>query len=201
LNKEPHRRGTVSMARAQSPDSGDSQFFICFADAPFLDGKYTVWGQVTEGMGNVDKIKRGEPVADPDRIISAKMAAGASWSNPSPRRSSADGFGTQAKHGMGRGDQSLRPITKVYNNALHRARGSASHTQASLANHSCSGRQIGQWTRAKKTGVASKLLRSVTRPVGMSRPVSGHLTMTAPIGLSCSCVVVSIGYAKPVKII
>src|SRR5262249_20905592 len=67
--------------------------------------------------------------------------------------------------------------------------------------HSCSVRQIGQWTRAKKTGVASKLLRSVTRPVGMSRPVSGHLTMTAPIGLSCSCVVVSIRYAKPVKII
>jgi peptidylprolyl isomerase len=78
FNNEPHRRGTVSMARAQSPDSGDSQFFICFADAPFLNGKYTVWGQVTEGMGNVDKIKRGEPVADPDRIISAKMAAEAS---------------------------------------------------------------------------------------------------------------------------
>ena len=74
FNKEPHRRGTVSMARAQSPDSGDSQFFICFADAPFLDGKYTVWGQVTDGMANVDKIKRGEPVVDPDRIISAKMA-------------------------------------------------------------------------------------------------------------------------------
>ena len=74
FNREPHRRGTVSMARAQSPDSGDSQFFICFADAPFLDGQYTVWGQVTEGMGNVDKIKRGEPVVDPDRIISAKMA-------------------------------------------------------------------------------------------------------------------------------
>jgi peptidylprolyl isomerase len=78
FNKEPHRRGTVSMARAQSPDSADSQFFICFADAPFLNGKYTVWGQVTEGMGNVDKIKRGEPVADPDRIISAKMSADAS---------------------------------------------------------------------------------------------------------------------------
>src|SRR5215472_14107266 len=74
FNQEPHRRGTVSMARAQSPDSGDSQFFICFADAPFLNGKYTVWGEVTEGMGNVDKIKRGEPVAEPDRIISAKMA-------------------------------------------------------------------------------------------------------------------------------
>ena len=78
FNAEPHTRGAVSMARAQSPDSGDSQFFICFADAPFLNGKYTVWGQVTEGMGNVDKIKRGEPVADPDRIISAKMAADAS---------------------------------------------------------------------------------------------------------------------------
>ena len=78
FSREPHVRGTVSMARAQSPDSGDSQFFICFADASFLNGKYTVWGQVTEGMGNVDKIKRGEPVADPDRIISAKMAADAS---------------------------------------------------------------------------------------------------------------------------
>jgi len=77
FNKEPHRRGTVSMARAQNPDSGDSQFFICFADAPFLNNQYTVWGQVTEGMGNVDKIKRGEPVTDPDRIISAKMGAGA----------------------------------------------------------------------------------------------------------------------------
>src|SRR6266849_8552376 len=75
FNKEPHRRGTVSMARAQSPDSGDSQFFICFEDASFLNGQYTVWGQVTEGMDNVDKIKRGEPVSDPDRIISAKMAA------------------------------------------------------------------------------------------------------------------------------
>src|SRR5437868_13712208 len=77
FNKEPHRRGTVSMARAQSPDSADSQFFICFADARFLDGQYTVWGQVSEGMENVDKIKRGEPVQSPDRIISAKMAADA----------------------------------------------------------------------------------------------------------------------------
>jgi peptidylprolyl isomerase len=74
FNREPHRRGTVSMARAQSPDSGDSQFFICFDDATFLDGKYTVWGRVTEGMENVDKIKRGEPVKEPDRIISARMA-------------------------------------------------------------------------------------------------------------------------------
>ena len=70
-----HVRGTVSMARAQHPDSGDSQFVICFADAPHLNGQYTVWGKVTAGMDNVDKIKRGEPVRDPDRIVSAKLAA------------------------------------------------------------------------------------------------------------------------------
>ena len=75
FNAEPHVRGTASMARAQSPDSGDSQFFICFDDAPFLNNQYTVWGQVTEGMENVDKIKRGEPVQNPDKIVSAKMAA------------------------------------------------------------------------------------------------------------------------------
>ena len=77
FNREPHVRGTVSMARAQNPDSGDSQFFICFADARFLDNQYTVWGRVTEGMDNVDKIKRGEPVQNPDKIVSAKMAADA----------------------------------------------------------------------------------------------------------------------------
>jgi peptidylprolyl isomerase len=77
FNREKHVRGTVSMARAQSPDSGDSQFFICFEDAPFLNGQYTVWGKVTEGMENVDKIKRGEPVSNPDKIITAKMAADA----------------------------------------------------------------------------------------------------------------------------
>src|SRR5262249_40984844 len=77
FSREPHVRGTVSMARAQSPDSGDSQFFICFDDARFLDGKYTVWGKVIEGMEHVDKIKRGEPVRDPDRIVSARMAADA----------------------------------------------------------------------------------------------------------------------------
>src|SRR5262245_11991646 len=75
FSREPHVRGTVSMARAQSPDSGDSQFFICFDDARFLDGQYTVWGKVVDGMENVDKIKRGEPVKNPDRIISAQMAA------------------------------------------------------------------------------------------------------------------------------
>ncbi len=69
-----HTRGTVSMARSSSSDSGDSQFFICFKDAPWLDNQYTVWGQVTEGMDNVDKIKRGEPVSNPDKIVSAKMA-------------------------------------------------------------------------------------------------------------------------------
>ena len=74
FSAEKHVRGTVSMARAQSPDSADSQFFICFADSPWLNGQYTVWGKVTEGMENVDKIKRGEPVRDPDKIVSAKMA-------------------------------------------------------------------------------------------------------------------------------
>ena len=77
FSKENHVRGTVSMARAQSPDSGDSQFFICFEPSKWLDGQYTVWGQVTSGMENVDKIKRGEPVADPDRIVTARMAADA----------------------------------------------------------------------------------------------------------------------------
>jgi peptidylprolyl isomerase len=80
FNKEPHRRGTVSMARAQSPDSGDSQFFICFADSPFLNGQYTVWGYVSDGMENVDQIKKGSQaqngaVVDPDKIVSARMAA------------------------------------------------------------------------------------------------------------------------------
>ena len=75
FNAEPHERGTCSMARAMDPNSADSQFFICFARSPWLDREYTVWGQVTEGMDNVDKIKRGEPVADPDKILSVKVAA------------------------------------------------------------------------------------------------------------------------------
>jgi cyclophilin family peptidyl-prolyl cis-trans isomerase len=74
FNEEPHVRGTVSMARAQSPNSANSQFFIVFDDARFLDRQYTVWGKVIEGMENVDKIKRGEPVQNPDKIVSAKMA-------------------------------------------------------------------------------------------------------------------------------
>src|SRR5262245_12067415 len=77
FSNEPHVRGTVSMARASDPDSGDSQFFICFADASFLNGKYTVWGKVVQGMENVDKIKRGEPVTNPDKIVAARMAADA----------------------------------------------------------------------------------------------------------------------------
>ncbi|MFC0217963.1 peptidylprolyl isomerase [Pseudochelatococcus lubricantis] len=75
FNAEPHVRGTVSMARAQNPNSANSQFFICFADARFLDKQYTVWGKVIEGMENVDKIKRGEPVRDPDSIVTARIAA------------------------------------------------------------------------------------------------------------------------------
>ena len=75
FSREPHVRGVVSMARAADPDSGDSQFFICLDDARFLDGQYTVWGQVIDGMVAVDRIKRGEPVVDPDRIVSLKVAA------------------------------------------------------------------------------------------------------------------------------
>ena len=70
-----HVRGTCSMARSQNPNSANSQFFICFDDAAFLNRQYTVWGQVIEGMDNVDKIKRGEPVQDPDKIVSLKVAA------------------------------------------------------------------------------------------------------------------------------
>ena len=75
FNAEPHVRGTASMARAQNPDSANSQFFICFDDARFLDRQYTVWGKVIEGMENVDQIKRGEPVRDPDKMVSVKVAA------------------------------------------------------------------------------------------------------------------------------
>jgi peptidylprolyl isomerase len=73
FSSAPFARGTVGMARASSPDSGDSQFFICFAPAPFLNGQYTVWGTVVEGMENVDKIKRGEPPSNPDKIVKASV--------------------------------------------------------------------------------------------------------------------------------
>jgi cyclophilin family peptidyl-prolyl cis-trans isomerase len=68
----PHQKGTLSMARSQDPNSANSQFFICFAAAPFLDKQYTVFGKVIDGMEFVDKIKRGEPASDPDKIISFK---------------------------------------------------------------------------------------------------------------------------------
>jgi peptidylprolyl isomerase len=74
FNSEPHVRGVVSMARAQDPNSANSQFFIVFNDARFLDKQYTAWGKVTSGMENVDKIKRGEPARDPDKIISATIS-------------------------------------------------------------------------------------------------------------------------------
>ncbi|MEZ0280670.1 peptidylprolyl isomerase [Methyloceanibacter sp.] len=77
FNTEPHTRGAVSMARAQNPDSADSQFFICFDEATFLDRQYTVWGRVIEGMENVDKITRGEPPRNPDKILSVRVAADA----------------------------------------------------------------------------------------------------------------------------
>ena len=75
FSAEPHVRGVCSMARTSYPHSANSQFFICFGDTRFLDNQYTVWGQVVEGMDNVDKIKRGEPVRDPDKIMSMKVAA------------------------------------------------------------------------------------------------------------------------------
>jgi len=79
FNKLPHLRGTVSMARAANPDSADSQFFICFADAPWLNGQYTVWGKVVSGMEHVDTIKKGTGysgmVENPDEIISIDVIA------------------------------------------------------------------------------------------------------------------------------
>jgi peptidylprolyl isomerase len=82
FSKEHHVRGTVSMARAQSPDSADSQFFICLAPAPFLDNQYTIWGQVESGMEYVDQIKKGDQarngaVSNPDKMIKMQVAADA----------------------------------------------------------------------------------------------------------------------------
>jgi cyclophilin family peptidyl-prolyl cis-trans isomerase len=75
FNNLPHERGLCSMARSSDPNSADSQFFICFDDAGFLDRQYTAWGRVIEGMEHVDKIKRGEPVSNPDQIRSVRVAA------------------------------------------------------------------------------------------------------------------------------
>ena len=77
FSQEKHLRGTASMARAQHPDSANSQFFICFEEAPFLNKQYTVWGQVTEGMEHVDALPRGEPVPNPGKIVSMRVAADA----------------------------------------------------------------------------------------------------------------------------
>ena len=74
FNSEPHVRGTCSMARTQVPDSANSQFFICFDDAHFLDGQYTVWGEVTEGMENVDALPKGEPPREPGKIVKATVS-------------------------------------------------------------------------------------------------------------------------------
>ena len=74
FNDEPHVRGVVSMARTPNPDSANSQFFIVFDDATFLDKQYTVWGQVTEGMDHVDALPKGEPPRAPGKIVSAKIA-------------------------------------------------------------------------------------------------------------------------------
>ncbi len=75
FNAEPHVRGTCSMARASSPNSANSQFFICFDNAHFLNGQYTVWGQVIEGMENIDALAKGEPPRKPDRIVQMRVAA------------------------------------------------------------------------------------------------------------------------------
>ncbi|MBI1180635.1 MAG: peptidylprolyl isomerase [Alphaproteobacteria bacterium] len=80
FNDVPHERGTVSMARAMDPNSGDSQFFICFDSAPHLNGQYTAWGKVVDGMEYVDAIKKGDSrsngsVSDPDAIVKATIAA------------------------------------------------------------------------------------------------------------------------------
>ena len=81
FSDEKHLRGTLSMARSSDPNSADSQFFIVFKTAPWLDGQYTIWGQVTDGMDAVDKIKMGASgsgsVTDPDKIITMRMAADA----------------------------------------------------------------------------------------------------------------------------
>jgi len=73
FSREPHVRGVCAMARSNDPNSADSQFFICYDEAPWLNGHYTVWGQVVEGMEHVDKFEQGEPVANPDSIVSLRV--------------------------------------------------------------------------------------------------------------------------------
>src|SRR4026209_520655 len=76
-NKAPFERGTIGAARSNDPNSANSQFFIDFDAAPFLNGKYTIWGQVIDGMGAVDKIAPGEPPSNPDKIVKMTIAADA----------------------------------------------------------------------------------------------------------------------------
>lgn len=73
FSREPHVRGICSMARTNDPNSANSQFFICLDDATFLDGQYTVWGEVTDGMDHVDALPKGEPPAKPGRIVRARI--------------------------------------------------------------------------------------------------------------------------------
>ena len=82
FSNEPHVRGVTSMARSANPDSADSQFFLMLGDAPFLDGKYTVWGKIVEGLNFIDLIKKGDQanngaVDDPDKIVTMRVAADA----------------------------------------------------------------------------------------------------------------------------
>jgi peptidylprolyl isomerase len=74
FSKEPHVRGVCSMARTSDPNSANSQFFICFDDARFLDGQYTVWGEVTDGMELVDALPKGEPPRNPGKIVKMRAA-------------------------------------------------------------------------------------------------------------------------------
>jgi peptidylprolyl isomerase len=77
FSNTPHVRGVCSMARTSNPNSANSQFFICFDDATFLDGQYTVWGEVIEGMEHVDALPKGEPPRSPGKIVSMKLAEAA----------------------------------------------------------------------------------------------------------------------------
>jgi len=88
FSSENFKRGTVGMARADNPDSADSQFFINFVDTPFLDGKYTIIGEVVDGMSFVDAIAKGEPPANPDKIISLKVAADVDGQQTAPASAS-----------------------------------------------------------------------------------------------------------------
>ena len=74
FSREPHVRGVCSMARTSDPNSANSQFFICLDDATFLDGQYTVWGEVSEGMEHVDALPKGEPPRNPGKIVSARAS-------------------------------------------------------------------------------------------------------------------------------